>query len=196
MALVLWSGGCDSTLVLYDLLRNNTPAVRALGISHPQIANSDMGKRSRELLTKDLKARGLGAFERLELSLQCSGDADANGGIIQPLFWLSLAAPYLKDKEDLYAGWIRGDDVWHHKEDVQGVFGWSQKMMNKTGSLCTPLEWFAKEDVLADLKKAGLLKNTWHCEAPTPKGKPCNRCASCKTHQTALFRLEKWGVNL
>lgn len=113
------------------------------------------------------------------------------------MVWL-LATQALDVSEDLFLGYIKGDDWWTHRGEFQRVFDKLQYAAGRTGKLYAPLEGVAKRGVIHRLREADLLDLTWWCDA-RPEGKrkarnePCGSCDSCITHETGLWQLEKWG---
>ena len=193
--LVLWSGGCDSTLVLNNLLVQEQvlstyqqQIIRTISINHPQITTSKTQKKTRDKLVKEFKNRGL-EFDRNEVVIKHDYGAKKNHGIIQPFVWLFAAFQYLLEKEDLYTGYIRSDCIWRHKEKILSIFNDSQKIMWKSGSLMSPLEWMEKNEVLSRLGKANLLDLVWYCEDSNKKH--CGKCTPCKTHLTAKWQISQ-----
>jgi 7-cyano-7-deazaguanine synthase in queuosine biosynthesis len=193
MSLVLWSGGCDSTLVLWDLLQDQSPkspAINTIAINYPQIMGAEMAKAKRKAILNELRGRGF-RINHGEVIVAHDGATGIQNsyGLPQAALWVSLSPLYLGEKEDLYAGYVRGDDACHHKEALKGVFGWQQNLLGKTGNLLWPLEWTHKSEVIARLKAAKLLNLVWWCEQMTKDGSNCGKCSSCITHALALKRL-------
>ncbi len=54
MSLLLYSGGCDSSLVLYQLLKNKEP-LTILSINHCNVGANDENKTHRELFISEMK---------------------------------------------------------------------------------------------------------------------------------------------
>lgn len=196
MSLVLWSGGFDSTLVLYDLcVEAKRKAVhtwpRALSINHQNVCGNRQAQVARNQIHRKLASRGL-EFERTEVNLSHWDESKfypAGGvGLQQPVIWLPLAILYLQEKEDLYAGWTRGDDVMHYLAELRWSFQYLRDMTHKDGKLHLPLEWTPKFQVLQRLRKAKLVSLPWTCEQPKA-GLPCGGCKPCRDLKTARYRL-------
>lgn len=189
-ALVCWSGGCDSTLVLYELgtAARAWEPVRAVSFTHPQVPAADEQRRARAAILKEMRSRGL-AIQHAEVTLQHKGDFDAPGGngSIQPVLWLSLALPYLRKEDDLYLGYVSEDNVWHYREWLYGAFANFKVFDHHEGSLRLPLEWVKKDEVHEKLRKLGLLRLCWTCEDPK-KGKTCGKCGPCSRRGWGLAR--------
>jgi hypothetical protein len=210
MALVLWSGGCDSTLILHDLLTachngavlkqdwrghfvtlNNGDWVNAISIDHPQVGGN-LGNRHARRRLYPLLRKKFGSFRCGEITIkQKMIEVHHTGdGLTQPGLWLLHACSYLRNDEDLYIGYIKGDDLWHYKEHLIEAFNAIQKFTSRTGVLRFPLEWTSKAEVISRLKHARLLSRTWHCERTEFPSNACGKCASCITHRTAMWRLK------
>lgn len=219
--LCLWSGGCDSSLMLYDIVqatlqpivKDGTKQYRMCGnfidydpdekinvisINHEQVPAKEESKKARkkliEILSKRFKQKRIFACE---VDIVNGGDYPLsvchNNGIIQPTLWLLHAAQYLDASEDLYVGYIRTDDIWHYKQDFIAAFELLQKLANRTGKLIFPLEWYTKHDVIKSLKQVKIYQHVWYCENPH-NGKRCrgiHKCHPCDEHDAALARITK-----
>lgn len=179
-ALICWSGGCDSTLLLEDVLRERQHQVRTISILQNQIAGQSSEKIARRILKKKLEAK-YGKFDSFEITLKQTTPA-VSGQMIQPLIWIPISMIYLRENEDLYLGYIRGDDMWHYRTEIFSMFNTTAQVMAKYGNLCMPLEWTSKNAVIEKLEKSGLYNYTWWCQEFN-RLTPCQDCESCKTHE-------------
>lgn len=187
MALVLWSGGCDSTLVLYDLAREASAEkpVRALSIEHDGVGAEKEQRRARARVLSRMKRDGL-PVKHTTVKITLNGPFfTIPSGTSQPLIWLPSAILFLDEKEDLYTGYIREDDIWHYRSQLYNLFGVMQAFRGHSGDLILPLEWEPKRSVIARLKNTKLADLVWWCEEPKA-GKPCGRCHECERHDSAL----------
>lgn len=197
-ALVCWSGGCDSTLVLHEMARvYGTPSypVRAVAITSDQVTARSGEKRARKRLLKTFHKQGL-HIDFLEIHIESvTGDGMKHHGLPQAVLWLN-ASQMLRKTEHLVLGYIKGDCWIEYRAEFNTIFTNLQTISDRTGSLWTPLRYIQKPAVLADLKKRDLLDLTWWCESPKGRGgsKTCGDCASCQRHETALWRLAKHGA--
>ncbi len=205
MSLICWSGGLDSTLVLYDLAREHRDGVnfqqhgvRALSIIHPQISQHRKAvERSRKALKRKFREAGLTiAFLEVEITQTAAAWKEQNflGSAANPqsFLWLTMAANYLEPVEDLYSGYIRGDDFWHRAEKCQTAFAGLQSFAGREGRLIHQLEWVDKAEVITRTKELGLYDLAWWCEdLKPPRGKPCGKCPSCRTNDAALWKLSQ-----
>lgn len=217
MTLVLWSGGCDSTLALLNELRTasncQTERVDTLSIIHPQVGAVNQQRMARRRISEAIRERsdiGGKLGQCYEITLQNGNILDhfaghgseagiqlGNGGLAQPLIWLPLAQQYLGPEEDLVTGWIKGDCVWHFRTEINQIFETMSKVNIKTGELRFPLEWFEKSEVIQDLKTWDFLDMCWYCEGVgfDMGNEPCGQCEPCLTHMAAKYRLEQEEFN-
>ncbi len=199
MPLVLWSGGCDSTLVLFDLLRKRQAQgilglpddpVRAVSFTHPQVMAQEENRKARLALIPILENR-FGKFARSEFAITLDGfGCSTNGGCIQPMMWMLQAALCLEKSEDLYIGYVRTDCALVYRPQLYAGFSAIQEMNYRTGKLFFPLEWTQKPEIITRLKTERLYRHTWYCESPE-NGKKCGKCSPCTTHRTALWKISQ-----
>lgn len=195
MSLVLWSGGLDSTLMLYDLaLRSEATPVRSLGVNYEHVGGNKRFAAARKALLAAFERKGL-QIVHSEIELSFSNEDTymqlGDGGIIQPVIWLSFAQLVLMKAEDLYLGYVRGDDLWRHHSEVTTIFNAAQSMTGKTGKLQFPLEYERKHQIIERLQKLELLSLCAWCESTSDSLDPCGNCASCEAHEQGLWRLER-----
>lgn len=197
MALVLWSGGCDSTLVLHDLGRKSSAdkPVRALSIRHFQVGAQAEQRKARLVLLKEMRRRGF-YIKCAEVTVTKKGAFHIlSSGVSQPMLWLLHGIPFLRQDEDLHMGIVYGDNsILQHIEDLQRTFDACQRMRECGGELKLPFRHNTKGHVIGRLKELKLYKHCWWCEAPQ-KGlipKPCGKCGPCTTHATALYQAKMW----
>ena len=189
--LVVWSGGCDSTLVLWNLLhdKENNTNIRTISITHPALGASKEQAKARKLILKKLRDQGH-RIQHIEIEVNATGaQIMGSQNLPQATLWLGVVIPYLIDDEDLYVGYIRTDDIWHEIQEYRWAFQYLAHVCGRGGSLQIPLMLSHKCDVIKQLRKARLLSLTFYCETPI-KGKPCKKCCSCLTHACGLHRLK------
>lgn len=222
MSLILWSGGCDSTWLLYDLIRGvkaedrqiSSPGdksadkpgenaadqkqagtVRALSIIHPQVAARDEQRAARASFTRAMARRKLG-FQHAEYLIEQYGHFSSfpsfGGGLTQPMIWLPTAYMYLHNEEGLYLGYVKGDDFWHWKADVIHMFNMFNNITGKNCTLHFPLEWTFKAEIIQSLQREKLYHHTWHCESPKAVGKGTKKCGTC--HPCMVHKTALWQI--
>lgn len=176
---VVWSGGFDSTALLLHLLHEghtvNTISVR--------LRNND-GQQSSELVAR----RTIGSILRSKFPSKFYESTDTEilqtavireGSTCQPILWatnLVIASPY----DDVYMGYIKGDDFWHIRADFENIITSANKIMARNIKVHYPFEWHTKKDLLnyfnnhpdiLELISACEMGNNWrYCD-----------CDKCKT---------------
>jgi 7-cyano-7-deazaguanine synthase in queuosine biosynthesis len=213
MSLVCWSGGLDSTLVLHRLATEHRDGtlyhphgVRALTIHHSQVSTNRPAADAARAAVKEKFRRSGFTVGYLEVTVRQSARSWRTENFIgssdnpQALLWLTLAVNYLERDESLHAGYIRGDDYWHHAGEFGKAFGTLQELAGRTGRMFHPLEWLSKADVITEAKRLDLYRHCWWCEEGAPKvvrgkARPCGKCKSCRTNDTALWQLSQTATD-
>lgn len=199
MALVLFSGGCDSTLLLYDLAldmqRGRIPQsiITAISITHTNLPSDTQQKFARDKIRKAFAQREL-HINWVDVEVKLTGSFITNagcGGLSHPVIWSSLSLLHAESKDMLYFGYHSGDDFWVK----QVYFESSVKQMcivcGKDVDFKYPLEFKDKSQIIVDLKNKGLYEYCWWCETiEEDRTEPCGKCLPCKTHLTALWKIE------
>lgn len=215
---VLWSGGCDSTVILHYLLNNKDIVENyeirtfSFDINKPLDETESRDKQARKQILVEFEKRKLPTFNHTEHILSQKEPVATihtqNGGYSQQSVWACISPIYLYPDEDLYIGYIRGDDAVNNRE-LSDAFYTCQKTMGHTGLLYYPLSLFYKEEILNYLIKHNLrsLVNTcsWLHPLTTPLIEkdyyklfptPCWSCISCKKILQANLLLEKFPQDL
>lgn len=186
LKLVCWSGGCDSTLALFEALGRQhvwfvdgepRPEVRSIAITQPNVPAGREQARARRRLLRELRSRGF-TWNHLEVAI--AQGVRERGRVrfwgqprkmpdapIQSAFWIGVAPPYLEQDEDLVLGWVQGE--LDNQDRVRAAFDALQRMQGKTGALELPHATTAKAAVLDRLRAARLLELCWYCEGIRPR---------------------------
>lgn len=191
--LLCFSGGCDSTYLLYLLAKHSSSAcpVQTFAINHPQIPCLNAQWRQRQRILKEMKKRGHHINHR-EMKIEIEGDGINGDGIPQVIIWLN-ATQYLTKEQDLWLGYKRGDCFFSYQERFQSAFKQIQSAADRTGSYKFPLQHTYKRDIIYQLEEAGLMKLIWTCERAGRSLKPCGECNKCIEIATAHWQLKRWG---
>lgn len=206
MSIVLFSGGCDSTLVLYNLLMNdyktgnNFTTITALSINHCQIIANEQNKKARENFRGEIRKRGLDhlvSFCDVDINSTC-GSIHSIGeyGLSQPIIWSAIAMLYMHFDDTIYLGYHRGDDFWEYRTEFENIILNVCKICDKKINIEYPLRGMEKSEIIQTLKDRGLYDICWYCEYPTSDNNPCGKCVPCRTHRTALWQNEAFGAIL
>ncbi len=183
-ALLCWSGGRDSTLMLYDTLALRNVKVRTISINHPQIENSKVQEHYRKILIEKLQSK-FGEWEHKELHLDY-GIRCSSG--IQPCIWTYHALIEANDDEDIHVGYVHGDDYWSAQERYANLFTQLRDNIWKKGELITPYANIKKSTILTRLAELDLLRYTWYCQNGGLI--PCGKCISCDVDMMAKYYLK------
>ena len=192
---VNWSGGCDSTLLLYELLEYYGPnKVRAITYKYPWY-NEEKYKLEEEKRIEFLDflaTKGLDGFKRKELIMEDSSnipDFDAMpGGNVQCPGWL-LTPIHLESGDYFYDTTIQNDDIISNNVHLTDMVVGLSTLLHRDINFRQPYIYFSKSDIIEKLFYYGIYDYTWFCEMPNEDG-CCMQCAPCKTHYTALRGLE------
>lgn len=197
---LMWSGGTDSTLLLYELLDTYGPEhVFAITYKYPWLldAKAQSEKIAREAIKAKLSTMGskFRGFSHTELAInqeQINGpfmQAFQGGGLPQAVAWLLSVPIYASENSYIYDGGIRCDDLTLRLEEYHTLFRGVAGVMRKGLTLREPYIYYTKANVLEKLIEYDLYDVAWFCEQPKDVTKPCYRCTPCTTHISALIEL-------
>jgi len=195
--IVMWSGGCDSTLILNDLAKNSsyqnpiytvTILNRQIGGGKDQQKMESLARKEYLIYAKSKKYH----IKNIKIKLEClnSQFSNDNQGLIQALIWICGVLPFLENDDELNFGYIRGDDFWHYKEYVINSINQSLKLKGASVKILFPLEWENKLEIITRLKSENIYKYTWYCENPI-NNKPCKECLKCKNINLVEYQIKK-----
>lgn len=191
---VVWSGGCDSTLLL-DMVSEKfgtyEKPIIAFSIYHHILDNKKLTKESeaREKFLSELKSRGLHIIHKTLEIKSDSSYKEGYGGLPQAFLWALNILPYIKNGSNVYFGYIRNDDFWHMGQYFEEMVRAGSKLMGKEIKVHYPLEYHTKEHVIAELGVRKLYDYVWWCEMSNEKGGRYNECVPCKTHSMTMVPL-------
>lgn len=148
-ALVLWSGGFDSTSLIFYYLDK--------GYEVDTVAGSIEGNEGQSISEKfaRLQMQTMMQRDKLPVNFFTSSTFDirknnSSCGVCQPVLWLNLLFFNIKEFHDVAAmGYVKGDDVWHYKTEVFDVWNSMMKFRhnNEKAILEFPFEWETKEEI-------------------------------------------------
>jgi len=195
--LVLWSGGLDSTYLLWCLLSNNTVCdVLYVNVQN----NTNMIKQEQAAIKKlksILKKADYSAHIRNELTYDVPVRSNSSQMTLpQAAIWSeAILWNFNPNKHShIEIGYVKGDDFWHYKEAISLYQNHMFKaFLYDDVQIKYPLEWTPKEEIIKEFKnrKVGieLLKHIRYCEISTTKT-PCGKCPSCKKHIISMYSYE------
>lgn len=200
---VLWSGGCDSTLLLYELLdaygSNNVVAV---SYKYPWLSEHKCTSETkyRSLFKEKMNKLG-GNFanvRHMEIEISdkmVSGEPMyvKGGGLPQSIAWLLSIPLYANKISYVYDGTIHNDDLVLNLSQYQQIFQCISEILNRRLILRQPYLRYTKATIIEKLIARGIYDCTWFCELPIHKNKICTKCIPCKTHISALSEISIVG---
>ena len=208
LAVVSWSGGFDSTLLLLKLLSQNRSVV-AVTVEHEMTGEYKNGKerKAREHVLNWIASHIPQA--RLECIVQkvpsytsnlysssncCVDNASVSQKykpnswgshpmqcVCQPVFWACNIIPLLPQRCELCFGYIESDHSLNYKTELIDSIVNLGKICCKTLDVTFPLMFYTKSEVLRELKKdfEGVMDLVYSCEQLGSNTATSNHCGLC-----------------
>lgn len=201
---IMWSGGADSTLLLYELLdAYGSDRVVAVSYTYPWLTcakkSSEKGHRDAFKAKMKLKGDKYSNFKHITFDVNAeyedpsqkfkSAPSVQQGGLPQAIAWLLTIPLYVPDNSYIYTGAIRTDDLTYWRKEYSDIVTNISEILCRDFVYREPYIQLEKHDVLEKLFLYGIYDTAWCCEMPTQIYKPCLQCAPCKTHLLALHFL-------
>ena len=191
--IVNWSGGCDSTLLLYELLKKYGPnRVKAVTYKYPYYDETKFmsEQMKRDQFKEFLKKENLDYFCHTTYKMECDNSKvwAQGGGNAQAPGWL-MSLLYCQDGDYFYDTSIKNDDLTIKNEDLKQAIEHLSNILSRKIILRQPYLYFTKEYIIAKLIKYKIYKYTWYCEMPESVGKVCCKCEPCALHTKSLAAL-------
>lgn len=191
---LIWSGGCDSTLLLWKLLNiNKEITINTYAFVCSQVGDEKMHreKQTRAKFLNLMEQKGFGnRIIHKDIELQKDNIAIHSFNCGQPALWISSILPILPEDSILFAGYHKGDDFLTYKvmKDWLNAFIGLRNLYGKHVEFLTPFSYLTKYDIIKDLKsEPGLYEATWWCETPRfNSASPCGYCDPCKLHDMTI----------
>ena len=203
MHFVLWSGGTDSTLLLYELLAAYGPdKVVAVSYVYPWLTDEKIENERihRKAIKENIKLLLSLKQDIRHIEFNISNEmisGEGTGlypyGLPQAVSWLSMIGMYLPQGSYVYCGAIRNDDLTLYLESYHKMFEGMADTLQRDITLREPYLFYEKYQILDKLFQYKLYDSTWTCEMPLGLNKPCTKCQPCKTHYNALLMLIEYG---
>lgn len=201
---VMWSGGTDSTLLLYELLDTyGAEYVHAISYNYPWLYEDkyQSEKVYREKFIEKMKTKGSRYYPFSYNEFNTTVESYV-GDNIHPLYgnrpsypqavaWLLSVGPYIPDRSYIYTGAILDDDLSFRREYYREMFTGMCGVLGKYLMLREPYALLKKHEILDKLIEYDLYDCTWFCELP-PNGPEtkCCKCNPCLLHMRSLSALD------
>jgi 7-cyano-7-deazaguanine synthase in queuosine biosynthesis len=198
--IVLWSGGCDSTLLLYELLdAYGAENVIAISYNYPWLDSikAELENDHREIFKRKMKLMGLryANFKHhvVEINMpEDSIDVQTCSGLPQALGWLFMIPMYANENSYIYAAYVKDDDFLTegYKYHYKNIFKSVNKLIGRENLILRlPYVKRSKIEIIENLIKNDIYDDTWYCEMPMTNHMVCMECHPCQTHMAALTYL-------
>ncbi len=195
--IVLWSGGCDSTLLLYQLSKSNPDkSVHAVSICTsyaPDAIEIKREKVCREKIKKHFNEMGINNILYTEINVDMPLNEEFESWtslMFFPIIYLGNITPYLKHGDIVYQAYIKEDIELHFKYPILNLAKLVSAIIGVNFEYKFPFEYKSKIDVVDEIIKLGLLDKVSWCSHPLKDGSPCKKCRSCIMHYSALYGLK------
>jgi len=189
---VLWSGGLDSTYLIYDHLKKGD-IVDAFYIDiKNNLEKSKKEKAAIESLSKYFFKNFPGYFfnvgQVIAIDVKFCHD---NFSLHQAPIWIlsSLFTVGLESTDQIEIAYVMNDDAISYLDEIRKAYESLYPFIHKKYPLVFPLSKTKKEDELQFLPKE-LLENITVCETETEE-KFCGKCASCKRLRNTLDNTDR-----
>lgn len=187
--LVLWSGGLDSTFLMWHLLQTSDVDYTYI-VGGQRLAKQDREDQARKAALKYFHEHA--PFKANYVDPKVEANISNMGQLTwsQPALWLigALGAVDHTQHSSVQAAYVLGDEILAMQEFLQQTW-YGLQGLSKQGMvpLYLPLRMMSKYYILNMIPKA-LYDCVWYCETPDDD-EPCGRCMSCITHLVELHRL-------
>lgn len=181
--LVPWSGGMDSTFLIWQLLASGQKVQEVyINLTNNSI-KTEMEKRARERLIpvfKDLFKHSYDVNSSYESTFNIN-----HGPLMdmkQNCIWLlALAYTCNHDTQSVQMGYIMNDCTLSYLDEMKQTWAALNRFANgKLPPLQFPIIKWNKAQIKETLP-AQLFEHIWYCENPVDN-KPCHDCDTCKRH--------------
>ena len=204
---ILYSGGADSTYLLYIAAQDISyckldikPMLRTISFNAPQLPGSHQQKVRRAKFIQYIKETYKCEIDAIEIDATELLSRFGRVQMPQQICWLSVLPmfnPYIYN-ETLEFGYVKGDDFWHWREFFCRIIDNAFDILYNTEkvkiTVSYPLEWVTKTKITRTLIEHKLDKFIWICDTITDGNKddppPCGKCDSCIEWMTTEKEIE------
>jgi len=183
---ILWSGGLDSTYLIYkNLLEGNTVYAYYIEINN-NINKVIKEKEAMESLTKLFIDKYGTAFDNRGTLVYIDVNTLYGNCLIfsQMPIWIT-ALQFIGNVDEIQIGYCMNDDAISYLDDIKNIHHSFSSIKTKEIPISFPLSKIKKEEELNFLPEE-YKKLIWYCENPI-NNKPCHECCSCKRYNSIGF---------
>jgi len=194
--IIVYSGGYDSTLVIYTLL-TRYPLLKFIIVGfnvnyfnpYKNAAENLYREKFIDYLYNDAKIRNF-SYVKIDSENFNHGykplDIYRGEGLAQQpyfMFMTSYFSPY--EINHIFTGFHQGDCFFDFKNDFDNLVQSVSNIMGKQIHVYHPLSKINKCAVVKEIQRLGLEEFCFTCEKPNKYFSPCEKCASCMALITA-----------
>jgi len=180
-AYVLWSGGLDSTALVYLLLTHGYEVCAGHVVLSNNVEQSMVETRAIERLTAlfDRDFPGRFSCEQTMKTEVCNCYKDMR--LTQPIIWVTAAAMAAKDCDVVAFGYVMYDCAISFLPEIAAAYEALVSFRRGIAPrIVFPFRKTMKEEIVQLLPEEYQVRITW-CENPTKRGKVCGSCKPCRT---------------
>lgn len=218
LAVVMWSGGYDSTLLIAKLLREGRRVMALTFVNNAQSREQRIKEEAaRDELTPILKSLYPNGFEHYSMTVPCTDlpatynkyigydKSDTNDAYqstvvsdqrnCQPVLWLGTLAmylPYIPNDSEIMFSYISTDRTLVNLSHIEAVISNTADILDKNVVVKFPLRRYLKSSVLHELYDISpkLFEACVSCEYPSLSyRKQCRICGCCIAVRNAIINL-------
>ena len=187
--LIPWSGGLDSTYMIYDYLCKGYK-VKAFYVDYAAGSLRTLNElKAIESLRYKFDKIGNYNFVYYEKSIL---DLKYQGNLILaqvPIWIFSILNRIDEDVDEVAIGYVMNDDAISFLPEIKNIYNANLKICYNKPKLVFPLIKTKKEDIWFKLPQE-MKDIVVSCEEPTSDFKDCKQCPSCKRKYQTYFRDE------
>lgn len=201
---LMWSGGCDSTLLLYELIdAYGAENVYAYSYNYPWLTENKRNSEfyHRELFKSKMRLKGSKYSDFNHIQIDVTQKAlngreryPSNQGFAQAIAWCFSLPMYVENDDYVYTGAIKVDQLTVKLEEYHKMLNGIEGTLMRNIHFREPYITFSKRDIIERLIKYDIYDSTWFCEMPSEDNIPCGKCVPCLTHKEGLIELSM-GLN-
>lgn len=195
--IALWSGGLDSTAMIYRYLRagHSVHAISCQLINNEGQARKEIQARKQlaQLFRRDFPTTFSCWVDRLT-TLQHTGESfisvrgSARLVLPQAPLWIMTAlyadAPSGEEIQAVLIGYVSGDDALEYEAELRAAWQGFDGLVHHLPPLEFPLATVRKSELVEGLPP-DYLRHVWVCGEPQ-KGRACDQCCDCRRHAIAI----------
>ena len=197
--IVVWSGGYDSTWILYDELKRHKE-ISAWSFTLPGVSGLKM--TCERLVRERFVSWISSAHKKFDIDYKVIDLVYDNlhvwpqGTYPQQLSWTIIASIFAPNNSTLIFGFHRGDQFFELHDRLYEASIKICKCMDKTISWEFPLQYVTKHQIIREVYQHDLNRFCWTCENPNALLEPCGVCESCWNNRVAVEECKMRGISL